>query len=87
MCSYMRYGAFWSKQEDEDLMNKYIKYNQSMKQLADFHRRTVGSIRSRIKHNGLVMMIENNVSMEYVSYYIRIPVVELNYFYKNNFSS
>jgi len=82
----MRYGAFWSKQEDEDLMNKYIKYNHSIKQLAEFHRRTMGSIRSRIKHNGLIMMIENNVSMEYVSYYIRIPMVELSYFYKYNFS-
>ena len=82
----MRYGAYWSKQEDEDLMNKYTKYNHSIKQLADFHKRSMGSIRSRIKHNGLIMMIENNVSMEYVSYYIRIPIVELNYFYKYNFS-
>ena len=83
----MRYGAFWSKQEDEDLMNKYTKYNQSMSQLADYHKRTIGAIRSRIKHNGLVMMIENGVSMEYVSYYIRIPITELNYFYKYNFTS
>ena len=83
----MRYGAFWSKQEDEDLMNKYTKYNQSMHQLAEYHKRTIGAIRYRIKHNGLVMMIENNVSMEYVSYYIRIPIIELNYFYMYNFIS
>ena len=83
----MRYGAFWSKQEDEDLMNKYIKFNHSMYQLAEYHKRTIGAIRSRIKHNGLVMMIENNISMEYVSYYIRIPIIELNYFYMYNFIS
>ena len=86
MSSYSRAGAFWSKKEDEDLMKYYIKYDHSLNQLADFHKRSIGAIRSRIKYNGLIMMIENCVSMEYVSHYIRIPIMELNYFYKYSFS-
>jgi hypothetical protein len=86
MSSYSRAGAFWSRKEDDDLMNYYIKYDYSLNQLADLHRRSVGAIRSRIKYNGLIMMVENHVSMEYISHYIRIPIMELNYFYKYNFS-
>lgn len=74
-----RAGLKWTSDEDEELLDKMNK-NISLEDIAKQHKRTVTGIKYRIIQHGIIMMENENISINDVSKKINIPVEEIQQF-------